>query len=53
MRRLDRCFILGLYLFNLGTVSIGRSSDDLGFIAATLGVIIGGLLMWHSIEGKV
>lgn len=50
MKVKDRFFLLGLYLFNLGTVSMPRATSDFAFIAAVCGTIIGGLFICHSLE---
>jgi hypothetical protein len=52
MKRNDKLFILGLYLFNLGSVSVSRTSNDLGLFSSIFGVIIGGCLIFASIEGN-
>jgi len=52
MKKLDKYFLLGLYLFNLGTVSLARATLDNPFsmAASFFGVIVGGLCICKGIE---
>jgi hypothetical protein len=51
MKNEDRFLIVGLYLFNLGTVSIARAdiSNPFEVISCVFGIIIGGLCVCYSL----
>ena len=49
----NRFFLLGLYLFNLGTVSVGRATNPFMLISCVLGIIIGGLFICYSLDLKI